>query len=70
MESSNVKWSLIFLSGVGLGIALGLLIAPEPGRVTLLKAKAEADRIVDKALQKERLNREAQQMEGPVVRTS
>ena len=65
-----MKWSLIFLSGVGLGIVVGLLVAPEPGRVTLLKAKAEADRIVDKALQKERLRREAQQMEEPVVSAS
>jgi gas vesicle protein len=66
----NMKWSLIFLSGVGLGIVVGLLVAPEPGRVTLLKAKAEADRIVDKVLQKERLRREAQQIEEPVVSAS
>ena len=65
-----MKWSLIFLSGVGLGIVVGLLIAPEPGKVTLLKAKAEADRIVDKVLQKERLSREAQQMGEPVVSAS
>ena len=56
-----MKWSLIFLSGVGLGIVVGLLVAPEPGSVTLLKAKEEADRIVDKVLQKERLNREVLQ---------
>jgi gas vesicle protein len=62
-----MKWSLIFLSGVGLGIVVGLLVAPEPGRVTLLKAKAEADRIVDQVLQKERLSREAQQMKARVL---
>lgn len=65
-----MKWSLIFLSGVGLGIVVALLVAPEPGSVTLLKAKAEADRIVDKVLQKERLSREVQQMEEPVVRAT
>ena len=47
-----MKSSLFFLSGVGLGVLVGLLVAPEPGRVTLLKVKAEADRIVDKVLQK------------------
>ena len=53
-----MKSSLIFLTGVGLGTVLGLLVAPEPGRVTLRKVKAEADRIVDKVVQKERLHRE------------
>jgi len=65
-----MKSSLIFLSGVGLGVALGLLVAPEPGRVTLLKVKAEADRIVDKILKRERLYREAQQGEEPVAKAS
>jgi gas vesicle protein len=69
-KSHNMKWSLIFLSGVGLGIVVGLLVAPEPGRVTLLKAKAEADRIVDKILLKQRLSREAHQMEETVVSVS
>ena len=62
-----MKSSLIFLSGVGLGILVGLLVAPEPGRVTLLKVKAEADRIVDKVLQKERMNREAKQTGEPIA---
>ena len=61
-----MKSSLIFLSGIGLGIIAGILIAPEPGRVTLRKVKAEADKIVDKALQKERLKRKVRQMEEPV----
>jgi hypothetical protein len=69
-KAHNMKWSLIFLSGVGLGIIVGLLVAPEPGRVTLLKAKAEADRIVDKVLEKERVNREARHTEQPVVSRS
>jgi hypothetical protein len=50
-----MKSCLIFLSGLGLGVVLGLLVAPEPGRVTLLKVKAEADRLVDKVVEKERL---------------
>ena len=61
-----MKSSLFFLSGVGLGVLVGLLVAPEPGRVTLLKVKAEADRIVDKVLQKERMNREAKQTGEPL----
>jgi len=50
-----MRSSLIFLSGVAMGTALGLLIAPEPGRATLQKIKAEADRLVDKVRTKERL---------------
>ena len=46
---------------------MGLLVAPEAGRVTLRKVKAEADRIVDKVLQKERMNREAKQMGEPIA---
>lgn len=44
----NIRASLIFLSGVAMGTVLGLLIAPEPGKVTLKKIKREADRLVDK----------------------
>jgi gas vesicle protein len=44
----NIRASLIFLSGVTMGTVLGLLIAPEPGKVTLKKIKREADRLVDK----------------------
>jgi gas vesicle protein len=53
-----MKSSFIFLAGVGLGIVVGLLVAPEPGKVTLRKVKAEADRIVDKVVQR-RVQREA-----------
>jgi hypothetical protein len=66
----NMKSTMIFLSGVGLGVVLGLLFAPEPGRVTLLKVRTEADRIVDKVLQKERLNRQVQHAEESVVSAS
>ena len=32
MESSNVKWSLIFLSGVGLGIVVGAVNCAGAGK--------------------------------------
>ena len=44
----NARGSLIFLSGVAMGTVLGLLIAPESGRVTVKKIKREADKLVDK----------------------
>jgi gas vesicle protein len=44
----NMRSSLIFLGGVAMGTVLGLLIAPEPGRITVKKIKREADRLVDK----------------------
>jgi gas vesicle protein len=50
-----MKTSLIFVLGVGMGVVLGLLVAPESGRVTRRKIRAEADRIVDKALAKKQL---------------
>jgi hypothetical protein len=59
-----MKSSLIFLTGVGVGTVLGLLVAPEPGRVTLRKVKAEADRIVDKVIQKQRLQRGREETEA------
>ena len=50
-----MKTSLIFVLGVGMGCVLGLLIAPEPGKVTRKKIRAEADRMIDKALAKKQL---------------
>jgi gas vesicle protein len=50
-----MKTSLIFVMGVGMGVVLGLLIAPEPGKVTRKKIRAEADRMIDKALAKKQL---------------
>jgi hypothetical protein len=44
---TNMKSNLIFLLGVAMGTVLGLLIAPEPGSVTLQKIKLEADRLAD-----------------------
>ena len=62
-----MKSSLIFLSGMAVGIVTGIFIAPEPGRVTLRKVKEEADKIIDNVLQKDGLNRETRQSEEPIV---
>jgi gas vesicle protein len=51
-----MKTSLIFILGVGMGVVLGILVAPESGRVTRRKIREEADRIVDQALAKKQLN--------------
>jgi gas vesicle protein len=47
-----MKTSLIFVLGIGMGVVLGLLIAPESGRITRRKIRAEADRLIDQALTK------------------
>jgi len=44
----NTRLSLIFLIGIAMGTALGLLIAPEPARATLRKVKRDADKLVEK----------------------
>jgi gas vesicle protein len=45
-----MKTSLIFLLGLGMGTVLGLLVAPDSGRVTISKIREEADKLIDKAL--------------------
>jgi gas vesicle protein len=50
-----MKSSLIFLLGLGMGTVLGILVAPEAGKITRRKIRDEADKIVDKALAKKRL---------------
>ena len=50
-----MKTSLIFVLGVGMGVVLGLLVAPESGRITRSKIRAEADRMIDKALMKKQM---------------
>ena len=50
-----MKTSLIFILGVGMGYVLGLLVAPESGKVTRMKIRAEADKLIDKALAKKHL---------------
>lgn len=50
-----MKTSLMFVLGVGMGVVLGLLVAPESGRVTRSRIRAEADRMIDKALAQRKL---------------
>jgi gas vesicle protein len=50
-----MKTSLIFILGVGMGYVLGLLVAPESGKVTRMKIREEADKFIDKALAKKHL---------------
>lgn len=45
-----MKTSLIFLLGLGMGTVLGLLTAPDAGRVTRKRIREEADRLIDKAI--------------------
>ena len=61
-----MKTSLIFVLGVGMGTVLGLLIAPEAGRVTRRRIREEADRMIDKALAKKQL--EELEADGVVVK--
>lgn len=41
--------------GIGMGTVLGILIAPEAGRITRRKVRDEADRMIDKVLAKKQL---------------
>jgi gas vesicle protein len=47
-----MKTSLIFLLGIGMGTVMGILVAPEAGKITRRKIRDEADRLIDQALQK------------------
>lgn len=58
-----MKTSLIFLLGIGMGTVLGILIAPEAGKITRRKIRDEADRIIDQALQKKRLEEQTRTLE-------
>lgn len=57
-----MKTSLIFLLGFGMGTVLGILIAPEAGKITRRKIRDEADRIIDQTLQKKRQQAEIDRM--------
>ncbi len=59
-----MKTSLIFLLGIGMGTVLGILIAPEAGKITRRKIRDEADRLIDQALQKKRLEEKVNRLES------
>lgn len=59
-----MKTSLIFLLGIGMGTVLGILIAPEAGKITRRKIRDEADRLIDQAMQKKRQQAEINRLES------
>ena len=59
-----MKTSLIFLLGMGMGTVLGILIAPEAGKITRRKIRDEADKLIDQALKKKQLNAELNRLES------
>lgn len=59
-----MKTSLIFLLGIGMGTVLGILIAPEAGKITRRKIRDEADRLIDQALQKRQQQAEVDRLEA------
>lgn len=59
-----MKTSLIFLLGIGMGTVLGILIAPEAGKITRRKIRDEADRLIDQALQKKKMEEEVNRLES------
>ncbi|MBT1701763.1 YtxH domain-containing protein [Chryseosolibacter indicus] len=63
-----MKTSFMFVLGIGMGVVLGLLIAPESGRVTRRRIREEADRMIDQALAKKQLKK--LQEDGLVSTTS
>lgn len=50
-----MKTSLIFLLGIGMGAVIGILVAPEAGKITRRKIREEADRIIDETLAKRKM---------------
>jgi hypothetical protein len=62
-----MKSSLIFLLGLGMGTVLGILIAPDAGRITRRRIRDEADKIIDKAMAKKRLKETAAEAAPDVV---
>lgn len=60
-----MKTSLIFLLGIGMGTVLGILVAPEAGKITRRKIRDEADRLIDQALVKKKNMIESNRLESP-----
>lgn len=50
-----------------MGTVLGILIAPDAGRVTRRRIRDEADKIIDKAMAKKRLKETAAEAASDVV---
>lgn len=59
-----MKTSFIFLLGIGMGTVLGILIAPEAGKITRRKIRDEADKLIDQTLQKKRQQAELNRLEA------
>ena len=59
-----MKTSLIFLLGISMGTVLGILIAPEAGKITRRKIRDEADKLIDQALQKKQQQAEINRLEA------
>ena len=59
-----MKTSLMFLLGIGMGTVLGILIAPEAGKITRRKIRDEADKLIDQALKKKQLNAQINRLEA------
>jgi gas vesicle protein len=59
-----MKTSLMFLLGIGMGTVIGILIAPEAGKITRRKIRDEADRLIDQALAKKNAV-ESNRLEAP-----
>lgn len=65
-----MKTSLIFLLGIGMGTVLGILIAPEAGKITRRKIRDEADRLIDQAMQKKKQQEEINRLETTIEPTT
>ena len=65
-----MKTSLIFLLGIGMGTVLGILIAPEAGKITRRKIRDEADKLIDQALQKKQQQAEIERLEAALEPTN
>jgi gas vesicle protein len=59
-----MKTSLIFLLGIGMGTVIGILVAPEAGKITRRKIRDEADRLIDQAMQKKKVADEIKRLES------
>jgi gas vesicle protein len=64
-----MKTSLIFVLGIGMGVVLGILVAPQSGRITRRKIREEADRIVDQALAKKQVKALEEEAESRMTTT-